>query len=1045
MIINTAVHNSHFNEYEILDFMSNLLSLKSLDNVLHSIVQKTPRLINNKGCSIYLSPRFVRRYNGKLIESEDKDTGEINKINAKEIKGKFIVLAASSRDRNIENRIGKYFYRSGEGLTGWVMKYRKEIFLDNLNNPIEINSKYKNVTWLNKYRGAEHHYGDDVTIIKPFLAVPIMVENNCEGVIRVSSPVDGGSFPFWAQKTFHSFGHVISKRLEIESIIYTQQGTMGRLIKKFNRFGNRAERKVFNAIVKEAKNLIGGSVCDLFYLIDRNGMTIEGVATTDPIINKRQRNFHEVEKIKQLLPGPFKRECDSLTGWVFKNAKHLMLPNVRSFENGRTLKNQELCVFSNAAGIGKDGAFIKVKPEEVRDFKYTRFLGLPIKSASGKVLGVINILATKKARPFSEHQLQLLNGFCETVSILLANQKRKKLTDVLLRIGQEHGDKLFQYVVDTIPELILAPSCSIFVAEADHFKLKYTSSPKLIYNNEPKRLKEIIYEPGNGKTGFVGGIGKTFVINHYGEGNFEQKDLHLDYEKYLNDQEYRNLNLINCVKNGKGENAVDVGIARLIRQPDDKDFTTEEQLRFTELIENTYFTDKGLLSQKKQDKCEVFFAWSYLACPLKDTEGNVYGVLRIPRGFPGGIFTDEDVSLTMAVANRLCSILEKERILEKNVRFLGKITNQINASFDKDRDAVLQSILEAVTDTLEFEFATIQLVNKDKTDIVTELTKKNYAAPDNAWDPKDLKGNSNPLDPQGKIRDIHAWLLREHRKAVIYPGRNIHLNEEIYKHLDQKIYTEYHHERLIRAFIPILGQNPDGDIGTLETGNDISRNDSIDNYKLVMLEALAEQTAVVIRNHDLKQKVLQAARLELISTKMHLLKSPAGSIKMLLDAMAQELEKPMPDMQRLQEYVSEAKPPADIITLRSLTSSVDNESELHSLHCNPTDLIEFINKRINEFCSYKPIKLKNALLERITLPLNSLECNWLQIIIWNLFLNSVQYSPPNGSILVNIGKEKERFVISIIDEGGSLLIFYLTIYINLGQAKKWGLGHMALD
>ena len=54
-------------EIEILSHFSEITSLTDLDQVLQQVVRDTPRLIGASGCSVYLLPDYVPRYNQQLL------------------------------------------------------------------------------------------------------------------------------------------------------------------------------------------------------------------------------------------------------------------------------------------------------------------------------------------------------------------------------------------------------------------------------------------------------------------------------------------------------------------------------------------------------------------------------------------------------------------------------------------------------------------------------------------------------------------------------------------------------------------------------------------------------------------------------------------------------------------------------------------------------------------------------------------------------------------------------------------------------------------
>ncbi len=722
-MISQTFQNDRLEQKTVLDLMNVLLRLDKLDDVLQAIVKKAPSLIGSLGCSIYLIPDLVTKYDGKLIDNDNKV------IDISQIQEEILVLAASSQFANSPDKIGKYFYRAGEGLTGWVFERKQLLLLNDMSNEEEL-SRYPGLAWQDKYKGAQYYYAESSP--KPLLAIPLEFGRKCCGVIRVGAPQDRKAFPDWTKEMFLSFAGVISRRIEIESTIREQKRSIENLI-KIGSINSNNQHTAFNAILEEAQKVVGGCACFL-YLPDRFGEKVDLKAATDP--------SH---------PSYSYKRNEGLTGWIFKTAKPLLINDTSSFVDERILIDAELELYSDSTLINKDDRKIKAIDQEIAQPQnlLPRFLGAPILTSDDKARGVVTILSRKDDKPFTTDDLMMLREVAANISTLITNLESQRLNEMLIRIGQEHGSNLFQYVVEQLPELVFARGCSVFLKadKGNHFELKYTNSEEMMEDLAAKKVKPIEYKPGDGKTGLVAKLGRTLVINHYGTGDLDRQKLQEHFSKYLDDSKYKAANLVRLLKNEQG---VNVGLARLvITNSDEEGFTRDEEETFSLFARENVFAEKGLPPSSICEEGKERFTRSFLACPLRNRQGKIFGVLRIPRTFPGGIFTDEALELVASVSNRLSVVLEKERIIEQYLSTLNKITRQMK-NFGSDGvnlNEILTSILDAVTNTLGFEFAAIQLVDQSDNTVYTALGMKNKNVPEaldpNAW----IAKARHPLDP----------------------------------------------------------------------------------------------------------------------------------------------------------------------------------------------------------------------------------------------------------------------------------------------------------
>ncbi len=619
------------------------------------------------------------------------------------------------------------------------------------------------------------------------------------------------------------------------------------------------QNTLLKTIVSEAAQLTDARRCEL-YVLDNTGEQIELRATNDAFLER-------------VAAKPYARG-DGLTGWVFRTGKPLMIPNILEFFKGKshkkTLSDRDLCSFSDCGGVSSSDAEITWldQDEQYNHEPLKSFMGVPVKSEENEVIGVLRI-ASETETSVTKMQLEKVLALTAVVSLILHNERERRLKDMLIKLGSVYEQKLlFQAIVDDAPQIIFGRGCSIFLIneKTNLLELSYTSSNDLkpYCRNEAKPGQEIIsYRIGNGKTGMVASLGRTMIINYYRRSRLGKESVRLDLRRYRRDQEY-----------GRAEALYDLdqktilGIVRLHRSPDDSPFTEEETKRFRDFVRQhgAGFND---IAHRSSDSngvkrvCETGDkeALSFLAAPIKDSRDKVVGVLRLPRTFDGSIFTDEDVAFVESIIDRLAMVLERDRILRANLRQLSEIASNINSTLTWK--TISDNILEAATEALGFEFATLQLVRKDKhgNDIIEKVKGLKHPTMPGAINP--TWKSSHPLSPpRGQNRDVQAWVLLEHKEPIVLRPNDSQFD----KYFDKSIYDKYGHRELIRAFVPIIafrGTKKAVPIGTIEAGHNLNNKNDIGENELQMLQALADQAAITIINSRQREEMKRLKRIEL--------------------------------------------------------------------------------------------------------------------------------------------------------------------------------------
>jgi len=438
-------------EKEILEFIVNLLPIEDLDHILTEVVNKTPKLINCRGCSIYLKPELFKEYDGKVID------GKGSMIDSREIGIDFIVLAAHSQPQNPSLKVGKYFYRSGECSVGWVFKNKKILLLNNVYDTNE-SEKYERLMLKDKYYQ-----------LKSILAIPLLTNNQCFGVLCFFNSNNKGFSDY--KETALSFGNAISRRIEIEIAV----GERLKAIDSFTKIAfSNDESNAFKALVKEVKKNLNASACR-FYKLDEYGETVNLEASTDADMKYEQH---------------FKRG-EGLIGWIFKTGEPFFKNEVDINEK-ISLHDDKLRKYSLYNDLIEEGnKTVEAIEKDLypKTSNFSHFLGVPVSLSqrARRIHCVVVALSTRDDRKeFEEADLYLLQKYAKIISLFLKNIRNRKFNDILFQIAYESNkDRIFQYITEGISKLVFARGCSIFLKsdKENSLYLEYTSS-SILKNNK---------------------------------------------------------------------------------------------------------------------------------------------------------------------------------------------------------------------------------------------------------------------------------------------------------------------------------------------------------------------------------------------------------------------------------------------------------------------------------------------------------------------------------------------------------------------------------
>lgn len=236
---------------------------------------------------------------------------------------------------------------------------------------------------------------------------------------------------------------------------------------------------------------------------------------------------------------------------------------------------------------------------------------------------------------------------------------------------------------------------------------------------------------------------------------------------------------------------------------------------------------------------------SILGVPVQ-IKGERVGVLYV-NSSEVNHFRERDKELLQRLADYGAVAIERTRLLDA-ITEVNRATGEILCL-----DDLIKELLGKIVNDLGFEFAALQLVNWEQKTIET------VDGINAAWGAE----AKHALDSD----DIQAAIVRSRRSEVI-SGPD--------KRFDPAIYDRYGHERLVRAFVPIVAHNTV--LGTVEAGHDRHSHPEISREERQGLESLI---------HDYAQRLWRATLpcvVEVVIVNaVRMVRAHSGSIHLLWD------------------------------------------------------------------------------------------------------------------------------------------------------------------
>jgi GAF domain-containing protein len=187
----------------------------------------------------------------------------------------------------------------------------------------------------------------------------------------------------------------------------------------------------------------------------------------------------------------------------------------------------------------------------------------------------------------------------------------------------------------------------------------------------------------------------------------------------------------------------------------------------------------------------------------------------------------------------------------------------------------LEDVLDAVIDTLGFEFALISLVDEDEQRI-SAVSGRNL--------------------PSGQIQDcVHQLDDKDITADVVRTGEQEVLSGWDPR-FDERIWNSYGHENMVRVFTPIGGS--DGNhgeraSGVIEAGYYTRTRETIEDAQLAMLKVFAQQVFNAIENARLYERTRRRA--EILTSLQHISNkvSYSRNVDTVLNDVVESIKSPL--------------------------------------------------------------------------------------------------------------------------------------------------------
>ncbi|MBI5952238.1 MAG: GAF domain-containing sensor histidine kinase [Chloroflexi bacterium] len=639
----------------ILAWLAKISKITEVEQLLNVVVDELPGIVGAKGCWVYLLPSLVPEYHNSLVD------GNGNDIEEGDLENDFIVLAATNRESK-KNLVGKAYFSDGEGVAGWVFRQQQTLRLDDVTNQLEI-AKWSGLYWNDKYNdGAEFYSSSDEK--RPILVIPL-IDISPIGILKFHASINKEPFSAVDEQIAIVVAQIISAVIRSTSTINEQEQIILKLIEISNK---KDMDELASAVTAGLKRILKCSETQL-YLRRADGKKIKLIAKNGSIVKATDAIEYA------------RGQC--LVGWVFKNRMALSIQDIRHYMNGKELSDEELATITGTETYDDDDKYIKyeglikIDPVTSRLKGPISFLAVPVISKDGELEGVLCAYSnnSKNSPPLiGKRQQQLLSSFASTTALSLENHLKKELGALLISLGIiTDAEKLFSYVTEKIPSLVMSSGCSIFKMAIkpgeQHYRLELVSTSRPGLKKSDGKPYDIVYSIGEGKTGFCADTHSTIMFNHFGSNKRAVQSQKDEIERI---QTTDPDDLVETLKDNSGN------IVGFMQARKGKKLRMDYRANLRLLAKSSIFDTFGLPSKKLEPYINsIEKSWSYIAVPIKKSD-QLYGVITVARPAPNTPFSTDDVELLESIAGRLASAMESIKIEQERQRMLINIAHEIN-------------------------------------------------------------------------------------------------------------------------------------------------------------------------------------------------------------------------------------------------------------------------------------------------------------------------------------------------------------------------------
>lgn len=643
-------------ENALTDGLISIIEAENLSEVWRILVEQIPIITGWDFCSIFLQKNYLDFDPNQLVDGNEKPIS---------FKGDCVVLAHT----NIENKkylIGKAFYPSGIGLIGVTYKKGMTYLIEDVNDKQKMKEIDLDLESSDRYGLLMEQGYAKVSM----LLVPLVSNSRTIGVLTIHTDLEQQSFSESELKWVSKLISAIVKEVIQKYRIPKQQDF---LLKLAELSSKENLDDVFRMVSKTLKDYLECPHCEV-YLTDEKNEKVNLVFT----------DGHMLEKTSSRGRG------EGLIGWVFQTGRPLLIDDLHDFNTPVIMDEQNIIKYSDGLSmpIDEDARILRnIRIEKVdRINQKIPFLAVPIQYRDqDEILGVLCVhylSHNSEHEPFffSKNDVQSVRTFAGTLALAIHNDIIRRRNIFLSKLGKIWNiDEVLKQVVDTVPALIRATNCFVFLIGNGG------QGPVLRLIASNAKVEEIEYIIGEGKTGYCGKVEKTVVFSHYGSGM--AANLRLQARKKIIQEKYFE-DLVERVY----EDDKEVGIAQIWfgRRVSKKKIEA-----FTKLC--AIPLSNGLASNFIQTYVNggVDASFSFAATPIVHSNKQLDGVITVGRSIKGVPFTGTDIQFVEAVAANLGALLDIANLRKDSEDLYTTLAHEINTPITSIRANV-----DVMTDTI---------------------------------------------------------------------------------------------------------------------------------------------------------------------------------------------------------------------------------------------------------------------------------------------------------------------------------------------------------